>query len=174
MKVIKHDSVRKLESISKLKANAEIRDRIRAVIHAMKGLSAPKIADKLGYSRRWAQSWIERYNESGLDGLRDLPRSGQPVKLSEDQMLWLQNRIEAGPLPTDKFNVFRGKDIMEMIENQFGVTYGLSGVYLLLSRLGYSYIKPRPLHPKNNPEEMALWLKKNHAELRSQNQTTPP
>jgi transposase len=174
MKVIKHDSTRKLESILKLKTNAEIRDRIRAVVFAISGKTAPWIADRLGYSPRWPQRWVKRYNENGLDGLRDSPREGQPMKLNEEQILWLQNRLEAGPLPTDEMNVFRGEDVVEILNKQFGVNYSLSGVYLLLSKLGYAYIKPRPIHPKNNPEEMAVWLKKNHAKLRSKDQATTP
>ena len=32
-------------------------------------------------SARWVRNWLHRYDEGGLDGLRDLPRSGRPRRI---------------------------------------------------------------------------------------------
>ena len=31
-------------------------------------------------SARWVRNWLHRYDEGGLEGLRDLPRSGRPMQ----------------------------------------------------------------------------------------------
>jgi transposase len=42
----------------------------------------------------------------------------------------------------------RAEDIRELIKEKFKVDYGLSGIYPLLHRLGYSWITSRSIHPK--------------------------
>ena len=169
MKIKEQVPPEELIELSKLKENAEIRDRMRAIVYASQGFTAAAIAQRLGYELSWVNRWARRYNESGLEGLKDLPRSGQPTKLNQKQVIWLQNRVEAGPLSSDKCNVFRGEDLQQIIEKQFDVKFSLSGIYALLSRLGYSHIKPRPVHPQNDPEAMAGWLKKNDAGVHPKN-----
>ena len=46
-----------------------------------------------------------------------------------------------------------------ILQAEFGVTYSLQGAYDLLHRLGYSYLRPRPRHRKNDPAAMQAWLK---------------
>lgn len=173
MRVENHDTNKLLKAMSKLKAYAEIHERIRIVMFAKQGQTLKWIANKLDVAPTTVVKWVGRYNEGGLDGLYDLPRSGQPTRITEKQMTWLINRLEAGPGREDETNVFRGKDVMELIKKHCGVTYSLSAIYVILSRLGYSYIKPRPVHPQNNPEEMRTWLKKNDAQIYSRNKEKP-
>ena len=54
--------------------------------------------------------------------------------------------------------VLRGKDVQQILEREFGVKYTLFGVYDLMHRLGFSCLKPRSKHRKNNPEKMQQWL----------------
>ncbi len=35
-------------------------------------------------SARWVRNWLHRYDEGGLDGLRDLPRSGRPRRIPRE------------------------------------------------------------------------------------------
>jgi transposase len=47
------------------------------------GAQVGQIADRLGCHRRTVYRWLHRFNEHGLDGLGDLPRSGRPRRLGE-------------------------------------------------------------------------------------------
>ena len=49
----------------------------------------------------------------------------------------------------------RGRDVVAILEREFGVKYSLDGAYGLLERLGYSCLSPRPLHEKNDPAAVA-------------------
>jgi transposase len=160
MKVAKHDSIKTLKKEMRLKVNAEARDRIRAVIFAMKGHTAQDVAERMGYARSWVFKWVSRYSDEGWGGLWDRPRSGQPKKLTEEQQEEFEKIIQRGPLAEEKLARYRAKDFQRILRERFNAEYSLSGVKDLLHRLGYSSIKPRPKNPKNDPEEMALWKRK--------------
>jgi len=44
-----------------------------------------------------------------------------------------------------------------VLKEEFGAQYTLDGVYDLLHRLGYSCLKPRPRHRKNDVDRMREW-----------------
>lgn len=54
-------------------------ERAQIVLLACEGLSASRIAARVGCSERLVQRWRGRYERDGLDGLRDKPRSGRPL-----------------------------------------------------------------------------------------------
>jgi transposase len=57
--------------------------RARIVLKSGAGESVEAIATSLGTSTKSVYKWRNRFLESGIDGLFDLPRSGQPKKLTE-------------------------------------------------------------------------------------------
>ena len=44
------------------------------------------IAQELHRSRAWAYKWYKRYNDEGLDGLKDKHRSGKPTIIPKEMM----------------------------------------------------------------------------------------
>jgi len=56
-----------------------------------------------------------------------------------------------GPREVTGVCTLRGKDVVRILEHEFGVRYSLDGVYDLLERLGYSCLAPRPRHEKSDP-----------------------
>jgi transposase len=128
------------------------RDRYRAVLMALDGRKAPAIAKALGRARRSVQDWVYAYRDGGVDALRPRPRPGRPTKLTRDREGEFKARLDAGPTPADGgVCTLRGKDVVAILEREFGVKYSLDGAYDLLERLGYSCLSPRPLHEKADP-----------------------
>jgi transposase len=134
--------------------------RLRAVYLAATGLTAPEVAAALGPSRRAVQRWIARYNADGPDALGDRPRPGQPTLLPESEVGRLRERLDAGPTPADGVCTLRAKDVHAILQAEFGVAYSLPGVYVLLHRLGYSCLDPRPRHPKSDAAAQEDFKKK--------------
>lgn len=60
--------------------------RARIVLKSSEGESVEAIAVLLGTSTKSVYKWRNRFLESGVDGLFDLPRSGQPKKLTEQKI----------------------------------------------------------------------------------------
>ncbi len=146
-----------LERLQRQERNARQRDRYRAVLLALSGKTAPEIAAKLDRSRRFVQQWTYRYRDGGPGSLTERPRCGAPTKLRRDDEAAFQIRIEAGPNGGDGVCSLRGTDLQRILKEEFGAQYTLDGVYDLLHRLGYSCLKPRPRHRKNETDRMHEW-----------------
>ena len=54
-------------------------DRARMVLMAAEGRPATEIAERVGCSDETAKRWRSRYERDGIEGLRDLPKSGRPL-----------------------------------------------------------------------------------------------
>lgn len=133
-------------------SNAKQRDRYRAVVLALEGFSEPEIRLRLGRSRGFIQRWVYAYRDQGIDGLKVKKPHGQPPKLPRHREAELQALLKQPGAPR------RGRDVAALLKAQFGATYSVRGALLLLHRLGYGPLKPRPVNPKKDPEAEARWL----------------
>jgi transposase len=131
------------------------RDRYRAVLMALDGKRAVEIARALGRARRSVQDWVYAYRDGGVDDLLPGKSPGRPTKLPRGREAQFKARLDAGPRPEDGVCTLRGKDVVSILEREFGVQYSLDGAYDLLERLGYSCLTPRPRHEKNDPAAVA-------------------
>lgn len=141
-----------LRRLARREPRAAQRDRYRAVLMAIEGQGAPAIARTLSRSRRHVQDWVYAYRDGGIEQLQPKPRPGRPTKLPREREAEFKARVDAGPLASDGgVCTLRGKDVVRILEREFGVGYTLDGAYDLLHRLGYSCLSPRPVHEKNDP-----------------------
>jgi putative transposase len=131
--------------------------RYQAVVLAKAGRTAEGIAEALGCSRRAVQQWVARYNGGGPNALRERPHTGRPPRVPPDQIARLKQRLDEPPRPGDGTCVLRGADIRRILEHEFGILLSLRGVYLLLDRIGYSSLVPRPQHKDADKEVQALF-----------------
>jgi transposase len=59
--------------------------RARIVLLSAAGRSAAEVGTELGVGVPTVYKWCKRFRSAGVAGLLDLPRSGQPRRLSEDR-----------------------------------------------------------------------------------------
>jgi transposase len=110
--------------------------------------------------RQTLRDWVIRYNAEGTDGLRDRPHTGRPPLLAPEQEEELAQLIAAGPdLERDGVIEFRVRHIREIAARNFGADYTRSGMQERLHRMKLSYLKPRPIHPKTDPEAQETFKK---------------
>jgi transposase len=152
MNVKSYHSPDKLLKLYKMESNPKLARRIHAVYLARKGLTCPQIMKIIGAGRRTLQKWVRKYNQGGIEQLKDKPRPGQPTKLPREKEEAFCQRIQAGPLEPDGVSVLNGPAIQRLLQREFGVVYSLWGVYALLHRLGQSCLCPRPQHEKADPK----------------------
>ena len=67
--------------------------RARVVLRASEGESNQQIAWGLGLPQITVSKWRRRFVACGLDGLRDAPRSGRPVKHGAEVWQMVQHRV---------------------------------------------------------------------------------
>jgi transposase len=152
MNVKPHYRPQQLQKLYRSETNARLARRIQGVYLASKGLTCPQIMEITGSARRTIQQWVAKYNTGAIEALKDSPRSGAPTKLSQKQQQAFCKRIEAGQTKQDRVSVLNGPAIKKILEQEFGVSYSLWGVYRLLHRLRFSCLCPRPQHEEVNPQ----------------------
>lgn len=83
---------------------------------------------------------------------------GAVCKLASEQIQELERVLDAGPairgFVDQRWTLVR---VQEMIPQEFGVTYSVSGVDLLLCRLGWSARTPTRRASERGEEEIAFW-----------------
>ena len=90
-------------------------------------------------SRWWAYKWLKRFDKSGLDGLKDLHRSGsRPPEVSEEIFSEIKRELSENPAG------WKAKEIMNIIYQITGVRYHHEvHIYRLLHKWGF---KPKKYH----------------------------
>lgn len=139
-------------------SDARQRDRYRAVLLAMDGLEGDQIARMIGRSPRSVDEWAARYRHGGIDALVPKKQPGRVPRLTAGQEGRLRARLDAGPTEADGVATLRGRDVVRIIKEEFGVVHTIGGIYDVLRRLGYSSLSPRPRHKKNDPAAMAKFV----------------
>jgi transposase len=152
MFVADHHPMEQLQELTRALSQKRIWRRAQAVVLAKQGRTATDIADALGCSLKAVKNWVARYNTGGIEALSERPRSGRPPLLDPAQYPRLKQRLGDPPRPEDGVCTFRGTDVRQILEREFGVVMSLQAVYDLLHRLGYSSLMPRPQHEDANPE----------------------
>ncbi len=158
MKVKDHLPLSELQRLERTEKDSDRAKRLRIVILGIEGWTAPAVAMAVGLTRRICQRWVRRYNDEGLAGLDDRRGRIPGLPLTPQEQEQVRQRLDAGPTSKDEVCSLRGKDVQRILAQEFNLLRSLPGVYHLLHRLGYSYLRPRPRHRKADPEKQAAFL----------------
>ena len=86
---------------------------------------------------RWAYKWLKRFDESGLDGLKDRPRSGRPPEISEEKFAEIKREL------SENLAGCSAKEVMNIIYEKTGIRYHEVHIYRLLHKWKFSPKVPR-------------------------------
>lgn len=126
--------------------------RMMLMANLLDGMERDDAARLAGLGRQAAYDWHNRYEEEGIDGLRDRPRP-QRRRVGPAAATALKERIEAGAdLARDGVVAFRGVDVQRILKVEHGIQLSLSSVYRELHRLKLSWLAPRPRHPRSDEQ----------------------
>jgi len=141
-----------LRRLARRERDGRVSARLLALANALDGLSREEAARLVGMTGQTLGDWVHRYNEEGVEGLRDRPRPGRPCALDEGQQAALKAIILKGPkLKRDDCVAWRARDLCDVVERRFGVRYAENGMLRLLKGLDLSWQKARPVHPEADP-----------------------
>jgi len=81
-------------------ATSRVRRRAHAILLSFQKRSVDEIADIYQVHRNTVSGWIERWNECGLEGLRDVKQSGRPPILTlEEQAKAVESALKNPKFP---------------------------------------------------------------------------
>lgn len=111
--------------------DAHVKERLLLIIRVSYDKQhSEAVASELHKSRAWAYKWYKRYNEEGLEGLRDKPRSGRPSFMDEEEIGKIRTELSTSNTRWD------AKEVMDLIKKKTGVKYHEDHIRRLLYQWG--------------------------------------
>lgn len=136
-KFITKYSIADMEKLLHSKEDFRIAMRLMTCILVAKGFSVTEL-QKIFYYKSAARYffWARRFNEEGLDGLRDREGRGRRARLTKKDYeklkdILLNKSPEEFGFPS---KVWNGQLITELIQQQFGVEYRKANIYIMLKK----------------------------------------
>jgi len=127
-----------LDYAYKHESNVNVRERILLVRRIISDGEDIVLVSKeeLHRSRDWAYKWL-RFDNDGLDGLKDRHRSGRPPEVSEETSAMILKEL------SENQSGWMAKEVMNLIYERTGVKYHEVHIYRLLHKWGFSPKVPR-------------------------------
>ena len=130
----------KLDVVYNREKDVNVKERIllvRRIVEDKKHIE--DVAKEFHRCRAWAYKWYKRYNEDGLDGLKDQPRSGRPPDVPKEIMVKIRQEL------TESNTGWDFRQVMDLIYKKTGVRYHEVHIYRLLHKWGF---KPKVLQKR--------------------------
>lgn len=141
-----------------IKRHASPRVRIRAVMISLsnKGHSPPQIAELLGCSRQTVLHQISRYEQEGIRGLEDRPRSGARAKANKAYIAQLKEAVASDPRRLGyRFSVWSVERLQRHLSQKTGIDLTPKYLAELMKKHDIVYRKPKhDLAHKREPQEV--------------------
>jgi transposase len=122
------------------------------------GLSLNEVGRRLRCAPISVQRWRDARKAQGTDGLKPLPVPGRPGKLRASQRRKLVKLLVQGALAsgyhTDLWTTAR---VVEVIAQNFGISYHRDHIGRLLHSLGFSWQKPQKRAVERNEAAIEKW-----------------
>ncbi len=128
----------KLDKVYKEESNPDVKERILLVRRIVEdNQHIVNVAKELHRCRAWAYKWYKRYNDNGLEGLKNKAKTGRPPDVSKDVMVKI--RKELG----DSNTGWDFRQVMDLIYKKTGVRYHEVHIYRLLHKWGFKSKVPQ-------------------------------
>jgi len=151
------EEIQALKRLHRETHDANVRSRCDMILCSNAGLSPPKIAERVRFSRDTVVRFIRRYEREGLSGLMTKPRSGRPRRATDEYIARLLQAIETPPrglgLP---FSNWTTAHLAQYLAAQTGIELSPRQVENHLKAHDWFLRRPvRSVKHKQNPEEVA-------------------
>lgn len=158
---IRSMSVSEIEDLLKSAKDAKLSLRLYNILNVAKGASSRKAEESLLLSHNQICIWVKRFNESGIEGLKDRPKTGRKPKITKEQLDWLK-KVVLSESPTEYgFNTatWTAPLLVKVIEKHCNIKYSDDMIYVLLKKkLGLTHKKGKGFYAEAQPEKREKFL----------------
>jgi transposase len=133
--------------------DADVRLRMLLVLKVKyDGAGQNQAARELHAQSSWAVTWVRRFEEEGIEGLRTRERSGRPPRVEQEVMAKIGREVT-----TDE-NGWTVREVRKLVREETGITYSERHVLRLLHRWGARSVVPekRLMHKASLEERLSF------------------
>jgi transposase len=147
---IKGYSPEEIKALIKKDERYTIGLRLYAVYQVALGQPSRKLEELYQTSFKQITNWVHRFEQKGIDGLKDKPGRGRKSSLSNEQMDSLSDLL-LNESPVDhgyNTETWTGPILIDWIGKSFGVEFKKAQIYNIINQLGFSYQKAKGFYPE--------------------------
>ena len=137
------------------KSDYKVGYRLMYVYLSSLGESSLEIGDKFKLSFRQVRGWVKRFEQEGIEGLKDRKGRGRKSRMSDEQKQELKRVVlEVSPSEYEyNTETWNGVLLLDWIEKKWNLSYKKSQIYNILKELGLSYKKSKGYYPEADKEK---------------------
>jgi len=154
-----------IQALIKTKEDYKTGIKLYAIFQVSKGVATRKLEELYQTSFKQITNWVHRFEEAGVEGLKDKPGRGRKSTLSDEQLTRIRELILEQSPQDFGYNTatWTGPVVGDWISKHYGVTYKKAQIYNIIKKLGLSYQRSKAQFPEADPaaqEEFKEELKK--------------
>lgn len=133
--------------------------RLYAVYQVSLGQPSRKLEDLYNTSFKQITNWVHRFEEGGVEGLKDKKRSGRPSQLNQEQMKEIQSLLNDESPTKYSYNTetWTGPMLINWITKRYNIVFKKAQIYNIIKSLGFSYQRGRGIFPEANAEKQEIF-----------------
>lgn len=134
--------------------------RIQWVLLSLDKYGISEIAQLLQMHRSTVNTWIQRWNQFGKEGLLEGYRPGRPAELTQADCERLYDIVDSGPIAYGlQTGIWTSNNLSAVIAEEFGIVYHPGHVRKLLHKLGLSVQRPTMRLVQADPALQRKWTR---------------
>ena len=143
------------------------RKRVCAGRLLKKGKKPADVANVVGVARQTIYTWKSVLDDGGIDALRAMHAPGRPARLDDSQLKDLRRTLLHKPTQYGfETELWTLKRVGMLIQQRYGVKFGLTNIWLILGALGFSAQKPERRAIERKPAAVQHWKAHTWTELK--------
>lgn len=117
--------------------------RLHGLLLLTGGQSCQQISDLFGEDRRTVQRWVNRFEEHGLEAMRDAERPGRPACLNSKQWASLEHDLRRSASDFGHAgHLWNGKLLSAHLKQRYQVDLGVRQCQRIFKQMGFRLRKP--------------------------------
>ena len=126
--------------------------RLLGIAHLLEGGSREECQKIACLSASNFRTWIKRFNEFGIEGLKSKKPRGRPLKLSPEILEKLKSKVLSGPGADEGLVRYRIVDLQRFLREEHEVSMGISGIWYNLQELNLTWKTGRQRHSNSRTQ----------------------
>jgi transposase len=147
-----------LVNLYKKEKDPKVKERLLLVIRVRCDHQIPyRVVKEMNRSNPWASEWLKRYDEEGIEGLKDRIKSGRRPYISK------KTEYKIKTILRESNQGWTTKQIEELIVQKTGIKYHYTHIYRIVRKWGFKQKVPRKIHVNTASKEEKDEFKKRPA-----------
>lgn len=134
--------------------------RLHGVLLVAQGNSCYQVAEWLGQHPTTVERWVRRFEQRGMNALREAERPGRPGRLDDKTWEAIERDLRIEPRCLGHAQtLWDGKLLSHHLRSSYGIALGVRQCQRLFRAMGFRRRKPRPLIAHADPEAQRAFKK---------------